>query len=208
MNALREARDELRSNERQWQAFTTEGHCVVLAPPGSGKTKLLTTRLANDLVTRIRRPHGAACITLTNAAADELQRRLDALGVDRRSTLFVGTVHSFALSRIVLPFAAVGGFPDLSNPRIASDRQVKAALAQAVGDFYAEGEQRYVDSTVMKLRRIMDPEQYALVGGGIARVTGEPRADPAGRLWPRSPWPGPGSHERPPPGLQRTGGRA
>jgi DNA helicase-2/ATP-dependent DNA helicase PcrA len=171
MNALAVAREELATNERQWQAFTTEGHCVVLAPPGSGKTKLLTTRLANDLVTRIRRPHGAACITLTNAAADELERRLDALGIDRRSTLFVGTVHSFALTRIVLPFAAVGGFPDLSNPRIASDHQVKAALDQAVGEFYAEDERRYVDSTVMKLRRMMDPDQYELAGGHIASVT-------------------------------------
>ena len=123
MSALAEARDELRTNERQWQAFTTEGHCVVIAPPGSGKTKLLTTRLANDLVTRIKRPHGAACITLTNAAADELERRLDALGVDRRSTLFVGTVHSFALARIILPFASVAGYPELSNPRIASERE-------------------------------------------------------------------------------------
>jgi DNA helicase-2/ATP-dependent DNA helicase PcrA len=68
MSALAKARDELGGNERQWQAFTTEGHCVVLAPPGSGKTKLLTTRLAHDLVTRIKRPHGAACITLTKEA--------------------------------------------------------------------------------------------------------------------------------------------
>src|SRR5438874_1237109 len=131
MSALAQARDELRENERQWKAFTTEEHCVVLAPPGSGKTKLLTTRLANDLVTRIRRPHGAACITLTNAAADELERRLDALGVDRRSTLFIGTVHSFALARIVLPYATVAGYPELSTPQVASDRQVEAALGQA-----------------------------------------------------------------------------
>jgi len=171
MNALARAREELATNERQWQAFTAEGHCVVLAPPGSGKTKLLTTRLANDLVTRIPRPHGAACITLTNAAADELERRLDVLGIDRRSTLFVGTVHGFALSRIVLPFAAVGGIPELSDPRIASDRQVKAALNQAVSEFYPEGERRYVDSTVTRLRKMMDADQYALAGGHIAEVS-------------------------------------
>lgn len=171
MSALSAAREELATNERQWLAFNVDGHCVVLAPPGSGKTKLLTTRLANDLATRIRRPHGAACITLTNAAADELERRLDALGVDRRSTLFVGTVHSFALTRVVLPFAAVGGFPELSNPRIASDRQVKAALDQAVSEFYDESKRRFADSTVSRLRKMMDPEQYALAGGHIARAT-------------------------------------
>jgi DNA helicase-2/ATP-dependent DNA helicase PcrA len=171
MNALAIAREELATNERQWQAFTTEGHCVVLAPPGSGKTKLLTTRLANDLVTRIKRPHGAACITLTNAAADELDRRLDVLGTDRRSTLFVGTVHSFALIRIVLPFAAAGGYPEFSNPQIASDRQVNAALNQAVNEFYGPGEGRYVDSTVKRLRKMMDPDEWARAGGYVAQVS-------------------------------------
>jgi DNA helicase-2/ATP-dependent DNA helicase PcrA len=171
MSALAKARDELRANERQWEAFATDGHCVVLAPPGSGKTKLLTTRLANDLVTKIKHPHGAACITLTNAAADELERRLDALGVDRRSTLFIGTVHSFALARIVLPFAAVAGYPELSSPQIASDRQVKAALDQAVTEFYDEYEARFVDSTVKRLRRMMDPDAWARAGGYVAQVS-------------------------------------
>ena len=154
MTALARAREELATNDRQWKAFTTDGHCVVLAPPGSGKTKLLATRLAHDLDTRIKRPHGAACITLTNAAADELQRRLDALGIERRSTLFVGTVHSFALTRIVLPFASVSGLPELADPRIASDRQVKAALDQAISEYYRADERRYVDSTVSRLRKL------------------------------------------------------
>jgi DNA helicase II / ATP-dependent DNA helicase PcrA len=169
--ALDAAQAELKTNPRQWDAFTTDGHCVVLAPPGSGKTKLLTTRLATDLATRIKRPHGAACITLTNAAADELERRLDRLGADRRSTVFVGTVHSFALTRIVLPFAAIGGLPELSNPKIASERQVKAALDEAISEYYREGERRYVDSTVLKLRKMMDPDQYEVAGGHITEVT-------------------------------------
>lgn len=171
MDALARAREELETNKRQWEAFKTEGHCVVLAPPGSGKTKLLTTRLASDLVTRIRRPHGAACITLTNAASDELERRLAALGIEQRSTLFVGTVHSFALARIVLPFAAVGGYRELASPRIASDRQVKAALDEAIREFYDEGERRYVDSTVMKLRKMMDADEWTRAGGYIAQVS-------------------------------------
>lgn len=171
MSPLAKARDELRKNERQWKAFTTEGHCVVLAPPGSGKTKLLTTRLGNDLVSKIRRPHGAACITLTNAAADELERRIDALGVERRSTLFVGTVHSFALTRIVLPFAAAAGYPELAHPKIASEHQVRAALDRAVREFYDEDERRYVDSTVRILRKMMDPDAWARAGGHVLQVS-------------------------------------
>jgi DNA helicase-2/ATP-dependent DNA helicase PcrA len=64
MSRLTDAIDELRENAGQWKAFTTTGHCAVLAPPGSGKTKLLTTRLAHDLACgAIPAPQGAACIT-------------------------------------------------------------------------------------------------------------------------------------------------
>lgn len=170
MTALDIAREELATNDRQWQAFNADGHCVVLAPPGSGKTKLLTTRLAQDLLIRIPKPHGAACITLTNAAADELQHRLDALGIERRSTLFIGTVHGFALTRIVLPFASVCGYPELVDPRIASERQVGAALDQAISEFYSEGDRRYVDSTVLRLRKMMNDEAWAEAGGQLAEV--------------------------------------
>src|SRR6266508_259168 len=131
MTALEQAREELRENPRQWEAFTSSGHCVVLAPPGSGKTKLLTTRMAEDLLTRIPHPHGAACITLTTAAADELERRLRGLGVPRRSTLFVGTVHSFALSRIIAPYARVASRPELADAAIATDQQRDACYTQA-----------------------------------------------------------------------------
>ena len=49
MGRLADAVTELRRNDHQWDAFESAGHTVVLAPPGSGKTKLLTTRLAYDL---------------------------------------------------------------------------------------------------------------------------------------------------------------
>ena len=109
MSALSEAIAELGTNDRQWEAFQTEGHCAVLAPPGSGKTKLLTTKLAHALVHDVvRAPRGAACITMTNEAALELRRRMRKLGVRQRPNFFVGTVHAFALSRIILPFRGRG----------------------------------------------------------------------------------------------------
>jgi DNA helicase-2/ATP-dependent DNA helicase PcrA len=156
MTALERARDELRHNDRQWEAFRSSGHCVVLAPPGSGKTKLLTTRLAEDLLTRIPHPHGAACITLTNAAADELERRLRALGVPRRSTLFVGTVHAFALSRIIAPYARVAGRPELADAAVATNEQRNACYRQALADVYAPHEDtRYLRSTMDRRRKLM-----------------------------------------------------
>src|SRR6266516_6668584 len=116
MSRLTTAIADLQENERQWKAFTTTGHCAVLAPPGSGKTKLLTTRMAYDLVSEaIPPPQGAACITMTNEAAGELRRRLGALGVLPRANVFVGTVHAFALSSIVGPYAQAAGRPAIAD---------------------------------------------------------------------------------------------
>lgn len=168
MSKLSESVAALRTNPKQWEAFQAQGHCVVLAAPGSGKTKLLTTRLAADLLTKIPRPHGAACITLTNPATDELRRRLQNLGVEHRSTLFVGTVHSFALRRIVLPFARIAGRPELADLHIASKQQQDAAFRQAIGGVFAPNEQRYVRSTIeINRRRLADEVEWARFGDRI-----------------------------------------
>jgi DNA helicase II / ATP-dependent DNA helicase PcrA len=174
MTALEQARDELRRNSGQWEAFTSSGHCVVLAPPGSGKTKLLTTRLAEDLLTRIPHPHGAACITLTNAAADELERRLRMLGVPRRSNVFVGTVHSFALSRIIAPYARVAGRPELADAVVATDQQRDACYKQALADVYAPHEDtRYLRSTMDRRRKLMtDDDAWEHVGPKVHQLIG------------------------------------
>lgn len=155
MIGLAQAREELRQNVRQWEAFRTQGNCVVVAPPGSGKTKLLTTRVAEDLTTEISAPRGASCITLTNAAADEVARRLGALGV-RRSTLFVGTVHAFALSKIVLPYAPVVGWDDVARAAIANPEQQSAAFKKAVRSLYDPSDDtRYLRPTMDKARRML-----------------------------------------------------
>jgi DNA helicase-2/ATP-dependent DNA helicase PcrA len=169
MSKLSDSIKTLQDNPKQWEAFQVEGHCVVLAPPGSGKTKLLTTRVASDLLTKIPQPHGAACITLTNPAADELRRRMQDLGVEPRSTLFIGTVHSFALRRIILPFAQLAGRPELAEMRIASGQQQDTAFRQAIGSVFARGEDtRYVRSTIeINRRRLADAVQWARFGDEI-----------------------------------------
>jgi DNA helicase-2/ATP-dependent DNA helicase PcrA len=171
MSRIALARDELRTNAAQWQAFSTEGHCVVTAPPGSGKTKLLTTRLAEDFLTTIPAPYGAACITLTNASADELATRLKHLGVQQRSTLFVGTVHSFALRGIIKPFAAVAGRSDLRGRRIATKRQIRGAMETAISQVYPGGaDTRNVASTVNYYRKLADPAALAQAHANIQAV--------------------------------------
>jgi DNA helicase-2/ATP-dependent DNA helicase PcrA len=173
MSHLTRAIAELHSNERQWEAFTTSSDCAVLAPPGSGKTKLLTTRLAYDLVSEaIPPPQGAACITMTNEAAGELRRRLSGLGVLPRTNVTVGTVHAFALSSIVGPYARSAGRPELAEARLASNSEKDAAFQRAFDAVLDKGDNPVTAHTTMeKVRRLADYSGGRLLGGpDIARL--------------------------------------
>ncbi|MFI5942890.1 UvrD-helicase domain-containing protein [Streptomyces uncialis] len=161
----------MKQNERQWEAFNASGNCVVMAPPGSGKTKLLSARIAADLQV-ITPPQGAAGITLTNAAATELRRRVLELGVTPRANLFLGTVHSFAIRQILSPFAEVCGRGELLKRRIATSREKTAAFKAAIRQVYPPNvETRNVRSTVERHRKMIANEhEWNLAGPRIVAV--------------------------------------
>ena len=123
---------ELRVNAGQWAAYESRGHCVVLAGPGSGKTKTLTTKMARLLAEDVAEPRGVACITYNNECARELEGRLAAVGVEPDGRVFVGTVHSFSLTQIILPYAKVArlGLPE--DFGVATRAERRAALSDAV----------------------------------------------------------------------------
>lgn len=123
---------ELRGNAGQWAAYESRGHCVVLAGPGSGKTKTLTTKMARLLAEDVAEPRGVACITYNNECARELEGRLAALGVEPGGRVFVGTVHSFSLTQIILPYAKVAGLGLPDDFGVATRAERQAALSDAV----------------------------------------------------------------------------
>lgn len=172
MLGLRQAMAELETNPEQWEAFQHDGHCVVLAPPGSGKTKLLTTKavwLANNAVPPGR---GLACITLTNPAAAELRTRVRGLGQAVGQRVVVGTVHSFAWSHIVRPFASAAGFPEWSRYTLAPRGEANAAMREAIGRVLgAQADTRYVDSTVRRNRKLcLTEEGWKATGADVRAV--------------------------------------
>jgi DNA helicase II / ATP-dependent DNA helicase PcrA len=95
-------------NEPQRQAVThVEGPLLVLAGAGSGKTRVITRRLAY-LVTRGAAPCSLLAITFTNKAAGEMKRRVDEFGVARGAT--VCTFHSLC-ARLLREFAEAARLP-------------------------------------------------------------------------------------------------
>lgn len=125
------AAEELRCNPGQWDAYNSTSHCIVLAGPGSGKTKTLTIKLARILAEDVEAPRGVACITYNNECARELEQRLEVLGVEPGGRVFIGTVHSFSLTQIIMPYAKSArlGLPD--DFRVATLRQRQLALGHA-----------------------------------------------------------------------------
>ena len=86
-------------NDRQIEAVKTiDGPLLVLAGAGSGKTKVLTTRIAFLISEMGISPYNILAITFTNKAAKEMQGRVfDMLGEDARK-IQISTFHSFGVS--------------------------------------------------------------------------------------------------------------
>lgn len=132
MTAYDQAVEQLRANPEQWRAFESTGHCVTLAGPGSGKTKVLTTKMARLLRDEVHSPRGIACVTYNNECARELGRRLSSLSVADSPNVFVGTLHRFCLRHVLRPFAAVARLDIPAPIMIASELTQARALSQAM----------------------------------------------------------------------------
>jgi DNA helicase-2/ATP-dependent DNA helicase PcrA len=121
--------NELQENPGQWAVFNSDGNCAVLAGPGSGKTKCLTTKIARVLAEDVSPPQSVACITYSNECVRELQRRLNALGL-RNDDLYVGTVHAFCFQHVIQPFAELAGVPISYPIKVASETEQDTHFAR------------------------------------------------------------------------------
>lgn len=84
-------------NQKQQEAVTTtEGPVLILAGPGSGKTRVLTHRLAY-LIQKGLSPNNILAVTFTNKAANEMKMRVKKLLNSKFSAPFIGTFHAFCL---------------------------------------------------------------------------------------------------------------
>jgi DNA helicase-2/ATP-dependent DNA helicase PcrA len=85
-------------NNRQKEAVvTTEGPCLVIAGAGSGKTKVLTHKIAYLMTQKYVKPWNILAITFTNKAANEMKQRVENIVGDAAKDIWMGTFHSICV---------------------------------------------------------------------------------------------------------------
>ncbi|MBV2235813.1 MAG: UvrD-helicase domain-containing protein [Sterolibacterium sp.] len=87
-------------------------HALILAGAGSGKTRVLTTRIAWLLAQGLAGPHNILAVTFTNKAAKEMQTRLSAMLPVNTRSMWIGTFHGLC-NRLLRAHHREAGLPQM-----------------------------------------------------------------------------------------------
>lgn len=160
--------DDLNPKQRE-AVLTTEGPVLILAGPGSGKTKTLTSRITHLLMQGVR-PENILAVTFTNKAAAEMKERINRLlssisdqpaGHLSLSGLFIGTFHSLAV-RILRDNASAIGY--LRHFTIFDEDDSLSLLKEVMKELEINPKQYppgMVINAISKLKNeLMTPERY------------------------------------------------
>ncbi|MCH7932252.1 MAG: UvrD-helicase domain-containing protein, partial [Proteobacteria bacterium] len=155
-------------NEAQRKAVeATEGPVLVLAGAGTGKTRVLTTRLAHILIQGLAWPNQVLAVTFTNKAAREMKDRVARLINRPVDDMWLGTFHAIG-ARILRRHAELAGLKP-NYTIIDTDDQVR--LAKQVLSAHDIDEKRWPARALVEIiqrwkDRGLGPDKVAADDGG------------------------------------------
>ena len=133
-------------NERQKKAVdTVKGPVMVIAGPGTGKTQILSRRVANILTNHQTHPEEIVCLTYTETGASEMLDRLEELIGEEGRDVRVSTIHSFCSELIIENSDLFGEEPKVITTA-AKYEILKAIIDENVTEespFYKNSGERY-----------------------------------------------------------------
>ena len=143
-------------------AETVEGPLLILAGPGSGKTRVITHRVAYLIKVCGVKPHNIMAVTFTNKAAREMEKRLEQLLGQTSEALTLGTFHAIC-ARILRREAGVIGL----NPRFViydAEDQLNA-IKQSLQGIDLDPKQyspHAIQSVISSAKsQLLNPQQYS-----------------------------------------------
>ena len=159
-------------NDKQYEAvINTEGPCLVIAGAGSGKTKVLTHKIAYLIQEKNVLPWNILAITFTNKAANEMKERIAGLVGDAAKDMWIGTFHSICV-RILRKFIDRIGFNSSFIIFDTSDQKslVKRCLKELDIDDKILGDKTCLYEISNAKNEMLEPDNYrAKVHGDFKR---------------------------------------
>ena len=164
------------STPEQRKAVThRDGPLLVVAGAGTGKTQVITRRIAWLIATRRARPAEILALTFTDQAADEMQARVDQLVPYGYTDTAISTFHAFG-DRLVREFALELGLP--SDVRVLSRPETVVFLREHVFELGLEAYRplgdptKFLDALATLFSRAKDedvsPDAYRAHAEGLA----------------------------------------
>lgn len=126
-------------NKEQYAAATdTEGAVLVLAGAGSGKTRVLTSRIAHILDSGLCEPSQVLAITFTNKAANEMRERLVNFIGDTANKMWISTIHSMCLRILRGSIGKLDGYNQ--NFTVYSEAESERVIKKIITELNLEGD--------------------------------------------------------------------
>ena len=151
-------------NDKQKEAvLSTEGPCLVIAGAGSGKTKVLTHKIAYLMQEKNVKPWSILAITFTNKAANEMKERVENLVGDVAKDMWIGTFHSICV-RILRRYIDRIGFTSSFIIFDSSDQRtlVKQCLKQLNVDDKMLNDRAVLSEISNAKNEMLEPDAYKL----------------------------------------------
>jgi len=158
-------------NDKQLEAVENyEGPCLIIAGAGSGKTKVLTHKIAYLIGEKNIAPWNIIAITFTNKAANEMKQRVENLVGEDAKNIWMGTFHSICV-RILRRYIDRIGF---DNSFVIFDTSDQRSLIKECLKTLEIDDKLFTDRSVLAeisnaKNEMLEPETYAVRANGDYR---------------------------------------